>query len=54
MNVEISCPECGTRTAVETDELGESLRRHNEQRHDGEAVASVAGDQVDRLAGGSA
>ena len=54
MNVEICCPECGTRAPVETTELGESLRRHNEDRHGGEPVASVAGDQVDRLAGGRA
>ena len=48
--VAIVCPECETRTELPAAEIGAALTRHNEARHDGDAVASVAGSHVDRLA----
>ena len=48
--VAIVCPDCETRTELPPDEIAAALTRHNETRHDGDAVASVAGAHVDRLA----
>lgn len=48
--VAIVCPECDTRALVEPHEIGAKISRHNERMHDGDAVASVAGNHVDRLA----
>ena len=48
--VAIVCPDCGTRTELPPAEIGAALARHNAARHDGDAVASVAGSHVDRLA----
>jgi len=47
--VAVVCPACETRTEVDADTIGSTLRTHNEGRHGGEAVASVAGEHVDRL-----
>jgi len=48
--VAIVCPECETRTELPPAEIAAALTRHNESRHDGAPVASVAGADVDRLA----
>ena len=48
--VAIVCPDCETRTELPPDEIAAALTRHNETRHDGAPVASVAGAHVDRLA----
>ena len=39
--VPIICEECGTETTVPLSKLETQLDRHNENRHDGEAHASV-------------
>jgi len=53
-HVAIVCPECETRTEVAPHEIARALTRHNNLQHDGDAVASVAGAHVDRLAVGGA
>lgn len=47
--VPIVCPECETTTRISVDDLPESLDRHNEQLHDGEAVARIDPDIADQL-----
>jgi len=49
-HVAIVCPECETRTLLKPNEISDALIRHNDYFHDGDAVASVAGGHVDRLA----
>ena len=49
MKVAVVCPGCETRTEVDASTVGSTLRTHTESRHGGEAVASVAGEHVDRL-----
>lgn len=41
LDIPIVCDTCETTTRVPVDELAEALSRHNETRHDGEAVACV-------------
>ena len=48
--VAIVCPDCETRSELPPSEIAAALTRHNETRHDGAPVASVAGAHVDRLA----
>jgi len=48
--VPILCEECGTETRLPLSEVGETLDRHNEQRHDGEEVAQVDPAIADELA----
>jgi hypothetical protein len=35
------CPDCDTRTKVPFPDVEDAVARHNEQLHDGEAVAAV-------------
>ena len=39
--VPVVCTECGTETEVTLSALAETIERHNESRHDGEACAQV-------------
>jgi hypothetical protein len=48
--VPILCEECGTETRLPLSEVGETLDRHNEQRHDGQEVAQVDPAIADELA----
>lgn len=48
--VPILCEECGTETRLPLSEVGGTLDRHNEQRHDGEEVAQVDPAIADELA----
>ena len=52
--VAIVCPDCETRTEVAPADIATALTRHNNLQHNGDAVASVAGAHVDRLAVGGA
>lgn len=47
--VAIVRPNCETRTEVKPHQAGATLRRHNEIRHDGDPVASIAGAHTDRF-----
>jgi hypothetical protein len=55
IEVDLVCPECGTRRSflVDPDDpsgvLGERVSRHNETMHDGAAVAVVAEEHIDRM-----
>ncbi|ELY48872.1 hypothetical protein [Natronolimnohabitans innermongolicus] len=48
--VPIVCPDCETTSRVPLESVAETLERHNEVRHDGDDVASVDPDIVDRIA----
>ncbi|MFA9516839.1 hypothetical protein ACERIT_06425 [Halopenitus sp. H-Gu1] len=48
--VPIRCSACDTTTRVPLSDLSDSIDRHNESRHDGEAIAEVAPGVADRLA----
>lgn len=48
--VPILCENCGTETRLPLSDVGETLDRHNEQRHDGEEVAQVDPALADELA----
>lgn len=39
--VPVVCPDCDTETEVPLSDLADTLERHNENRHDGDAVAEV-------------
>lgn len=39
--ITITCPECGTNTAVPFPDLEETIESHNERQHDGEPVAEI-------------
>lgn len=39
--IPVVCPDCETTTRVALSDVAESIDRHNEQLHDGEAVAEV-------------
>ena len=39
--IPVVCPACDTRTSVAFDDVEAAVTRHNEQLHDGEAVAEV-------------
>jgi hypothetical protein len=47
--VPIVCTACDTRTDVPLEEAAETIERHNEQLHDGEAVAEVDPALVEEL-----
>lgn len=47
--VPIVCPRCETTTDVPLPEVAETLDRHNESVHDGEAVAQVDPDLAAQL-----
>jgi hypothetical protein len=48
--VPIRCEDCGTETRLPLSEVGETLERHNDQRHDGEEIARVDPAIADQLA----
>lgn len=48
--IPIVCSECGTRSYVPFPEVEETVGRHNENVHDGEAIAQVDPDVMDELA----
>jgi hypothetical protein len=48
--VPILCEACGTETQLPLSEVGETLERHNEQRHDGDEIAQVDPAIADELA----
>ncbi|MFC7176153.1 hypothetical protein [Halosegnis marinus] len=48
--VPVVCEECATTTRVPLDEVGDALDRHNDRRHDGEAVAEVEPTVRERIA----
>ncbi|WP_135820932.1 hypothetical protein [Halostella litorea] len=39
--VPVVCTECDTRTQIPLDDVADAVDRHNDQIHDGEAVAEV-------------
>ena len=47
--VPIRCPECDTTTRAPISEVADSVERHNEQMHNGEAVAQVDPDIAEEL-----
>jgi hypothetical protein len=47
--VPVVCEECGTTTRVPLGDLADAVDRHNEQMHDGEAVAGVDPDVRDQV-----
>ncbi len=49
-DIPVVCPDCDTRTKVPFSDVEDAVARHNEQLHDGETVASVDPDVLDRLA----
>jgi len=48
-DVPVICPECETTTRVPISKVGDSVDRHNEQLHGGEAVAEIDPDIADQL-----
>ncbi len=48
--VPVQCEACDTRTRVPLSDLAEAIERHNEDVHDGEAVAEVDPDLKEQLA----
>lgn len=40
-DITITCEACGTSSEIPFDEVQETLDRHNEHRHDGEAIAEI-------------
>ena len=49
-DIPVVCQDCNTRTKVPFPEVEDAVARHNEQLHDGEAVAEVDPDVLDQLA----
>lgn len=49
-DIPVVCQDCNTRTKVPFPEVEDAVARHNEQLHDGEAVAAVDPDVLDQLA----
>ncbi|GAB3664828.1 hypothetical protein [Halopiger thermotolerans] len=48
--VPVVCPECETTSRVPLADLAETIDRHNDQLHDGEAIAEVDPDVADHIA----
>jgi hypothetical protein len=48
--VPIVCPGCETTSRVPLSDVADAIDRHNDQLHDGEAVAEVDPDIADRIA----
>lgn len=48
--VPIVCADCGTTSRVPLPEVAEAVERHNDQLHDGEAVAEVDPSITEELA----
>ncbi|ACV48174.1 MULTISPECIES: hypothetical protein [Halomicrobium] len=49
-DIPVICTDCDTRTSVAFDEVEAAVERHNEQLHDGEAVAQVDPEVMEVLA----
>ena len=49
-DIPVVCTTCDTRTAVPFPEVEETVARHNERLHGGEAVAEVDPAVMDQLA----
>jgi hypothetical protein len=49
-DIPVVCPDCDTRTRVPFPDVETAVARHNEQLHDGDAVAAVDPDVLDQLA----
>ena len=49
-DIPVVCPDCDTRTKVPFPDVEAAVARHNEQLHDGEAVAAVDPDVLEELA----
>ena len=49
-DIPVVCPDCDSRTKVPFPDVEDAVARHNEQLHDGEAVAAVAPDVLEELA----
>lgn len=47
--IPIVCSECGTRSYVPFPDVEETVARHNENLHDGKAIARVDPDLMDEL-----
>lgn len=41
LDVPIVCPECDTTSRVPLEEVADTIARHNDRLHDGEAIAEV-------------
>ncbi len=39
--ITITCPECGTETAVPFADVEQTIDSHNERQHDGEPIAEI-------------
>lgn len=48
--IPVVCSECDTRTKVPFPEVEDAVARHNEQLHDGEAIAEVDPTVFEELA----
>jgi hypothetical protein len=48
--IPIVCSECKTRTRIPFPKVEDAVARHNEQLHDGDAVAEVDPEVFDELA----
>ncbi|ELY39162.1 hypothetical protein [Natronorubrum tibetense] len=48
--VPIVCPDCETTSRIPLSDVADTIERHNEQLHDGEDVAAVDPDIVERIA----
>jgi len=47
--IPVVCAECGTRSQVAFDDVTGAIERHNDQRHDGDAVSEVDPDVLEAL-----
>jgi hypothetical protein len=47
--IPVVCTACGTRTQVPFEDVAAAVERHNEQLHDGAAIAEVDPDVLDAL-----
>ena len=47
--IPVVCTACDTRTRVPFDDVEGAIERHNQQLHDGEAVAEVDPDVLEQL-----
>ncbi|ELZ12332.1 hypothetical protein NP511_15710 [Natrinema thermotolerans] len=48
--VPIVCPDCETTSRVPLSDVADAIERHNDQLHDGDAVAEVDPEIADRIA----
>ena len=48
--VPVVCPDCETTSRIPLSDVADAIERHNDQRHDGDDVAGVDPDVVDRIA----